>query len=26
VSGFVHRGRQGIHVLAAMIPRLLRIR
>ena len=25
-SGFVHRARQGIHVLAAMVPRLLRIR
>ena len=26
VGGFVHRGRQGVHVLAAMVPRLLRIR
>ena len=26
VSGFVHRGRQGVHVLAAMVPRLLRLR
>jgi glycosyltransferase involved in cell wall biosynthesis len=26
LSGFMHRGRQGVHVLAAMIPRLLRIR
>jgi glycosyltransferase involved in cell wall biosynthesis len=26
VSGFVHRGRQGVHVLAAMLPRLLRVR
>jgi hypothetical protein len=26
LSGFAHRGRQGIHVLAAMIPRLFRLR
>ena len=26
VAGFVHRGRQGVHVLAAMVPRLLRVR
>ena len=26
LSGFVHRGRQGVHVLAAMVPRLLRVR
>ncbi len=26
VGGFVHRGRQGVHVLSAMVPRLLRIR
>lgn len=26
VSGFVHRGRQGLHVLVAMLPRLLRVR
>lgn len=26
VGGFIHRGRQGVHVLTAMVPRLLRIR
>lgn len=26
LSGFAHRGRQGLHVLAAMGPRLLRLR
>ena len=26
LSGFAHRGRQGLHLLAAMIPRLLRLR
>jgi glycosyltransferase involved in cell wall biosynthesis len=26
LAGFVHRGRQGVHVLAAMVPRLLRFR
>jgi hypothetical protein len=26
LSGFAHRGRQGLHMLAAMVPRLLRLR
>jgi glycosyltransferase involved in cell wall biosynthesis len=26
VAGFAHRGRQGLHVLGAMIPRLVRLR
>jgi hypothetical protein len=26
LGGFAHRGRQGLHMLAAMVPRLLRLR